>query len=191
VADVAALDLVGGRGGAHAGVRGTALLLDNGYDAVTCLEGELLVGLLLFLDAAYLDIALGATARATCMCLVLDRWIFASQRLGRLVEELGLGGYRLRTNGGMSLLTDNQGALDNGGTGVVDAVKHRLRAYTLASAGQEQSRQEHLDIRVSQTYLELNHVGRLNRCSLVLLLYRDKLDLPSLDVELFYRYARL
>lgn len=186
MADVAALDLVGGRGGAHAGVRGTALLLDNGYDAVTCLEGELLVGLLLFLDAAYLDIALGATARATCMCLVLDRWIFASQRLGRLVEELGLGGYGSRTNGSMSLLTDNQGALDNGGTGVVDAVKHRLHAYTLASAGQE-----HLNLRVSQTYLELNHVGRLNRCSLVLLLYRDKLDLPSLDVELFCRYARL
>lgn len=36
VPDVAALDLVGRRRGAHAGVRGAALLLDDGYDAVTC-----------------------------------------------------------------------------------------------------------------------------------------------------------
>lgn len=36
VADVAALDLVGRRRGAHAGIRRAALLLDDGYDAVTC-----------------------------------------------------------------------------------------------------------------------------------------------------------
>lgn len=47
-------------------------------------------------------------------------------------EGRGWKGFRLRTNCGMSLLADNQGALDNGGTGVVDAAKHRLRAISVS-----------------------------------------------------------
>ena len=99
-------------------------------------------------DISTLDLGAGGTGHALCLgaSLLLDDDDYSvtcipveesvSFGTSACVLPQGRGGGCWRTDGGMSLLADNHGALDNGGARVVDAVKHRLDGPVVSMANE-------------------------------------------------------